>query len=203
MRHFLKPDGSKSAGLASVDGELIVTETEREENVFVRVKDTIEGTGTGYFGLIDKSDTVNWPHEFDEPVHISTMLINIDKGSNVRGSLEIGVIVRVDETDADVEIFDGYYFTENSSSSIYHFQNYAPTQFKTHVADGRLAKVKTNSLITNIAAINTAGGDLVFNGDTFTPSVGDIVLRYTKTAAGTLVYEVQISYHTHLEDTDT
>lgn len=194
MSTALLKNGSNTASITS-DGELMTTATERERTVFVRTGDFVSSPGTIWRGLIDLSDTTNWPHDETGRIDISTLGFGIDKAGNARGSLSLGVITRVDATDADVAIVLTTSFTENDTNSIFQAFNFSPSQIKCSVDGGKLTRILTNEVATNVTAINTSGGDLSFNSLTFTPAVGDIVLRLISTAAGDLTFGVLAGYH--------
>jgi hypothetical protein len=105
------------------------------------------------------------------------------------------VITRVDETDADVAIIAASSFVENDTPSIFQVFNFAPSQLKCSVESGSLTRIKTAETATGVTAINTSGGDLNFDGETFTPAVGDLVARMITTANGDLAFGVLIGYH--------
>lgn len=176
-------------------GELQITETEREINVGVMLTDTQSSSATYWYGLIDKSDTTNWPHADAGRIDLSLIRINVDKQNNGTGEISIGVITRVDGTDADIEFVYSASFTQSDSISFVHDMNYAPTQIKCSVVDGSLNRFKSAIAATDVTAINTAGGDLEFNGSTFTPAVGDIVARFIKSGAGTVRFNITAFYH--------
>lgn len=176
-------------------GEMFSTETERETGVFVMLTDSQTTASTYYYGLIDKSDTVNWPHSFSARIDLSVIRVSLDKQSNGTGSFAIGVITRVDGTDADIDFIYNLSFEENDSISANDSLNYSPSQLKCSVSAGELQRIKTSLVSNNVSAINTAGGDLEFNGDTFVPSVGDIVGRLIKTGAGSISFTALVGYH--------
>jgi hypothetical protein len=55
------------------DGELATTSTERERNVYAVYHDDAIVTGNTDFVLIDKDDTVNFPHSDTGRIDISTV----------------------------------------------------------------------------------------------------------------------------------
>lgn len=180
------------------DGELWTTETERENNVHVLMDGGRTTAGTSWYGLIDISDTNGWPHDFAGPVHVSVIYLNLDKAAAARGTLAVGTITRIDGTNADVEFFSGISFTENDSSSINEAANIAPTQLKTNLAGNTLRDFKTSIKATNVTALNT-GTTVQFGsaGPTFTPALGDIVVRLITTTAGNVNFIAGFAYHTH------
>lgn len=180
------------------DGEMWTTATERENNVHVLMNGGRTTAGTTWYGLIDISDTTNWPHSVAGPVHVSVIYLNMDKAGSARGILQVGVVKRIDGTNADVDFFSGISFVENDSSSINEVANLAPTQLKTNLEGGNLRDFKTSVQEANITAINT-GTPLAFGtaGASFTPAVGDIVIKLVTTTAGNVNFFTGFAYHTH------
>lgn len=184
------------------DSELFITETEREKNVAIFNQRSITTNATHWFGMIDLSDTTNWPHDETGRIDLSAVLLATDKALNSRGSLMIGVITRVDDTDADVSFVVGFTFDQNDTESQIITLNLAPTQIKCGVSGGELTRIKTAIKALNVSAINTNGGDLTFaSGITFTPAVGDIVIRIIKSAGGNFNYSATTFYHADASST--
>lgn len=183
---------------ASADGEVFTTNTEREYNVRCALGGTQNIAATNYYGFIDLSDTVNWPHNSTGRIDFSYMAALIDKAASARGTISVGIITRVDGTDADVTFIASSSFLQNDTASVEIIANFAPSQLKCDVVSDKLAHVKTNNIVTNIAAINTAT-PLAFGpgGTTFTPAVGDAVIRITTTTGGDLTWGFSAFYHTH------
>lgn len=182
----------------TTDGELFVTETEREQNVHALMAGAVSTANTYWYGFIDLSDTTNWHHTGTGRIDISVLYLNVDKASAARGSAALGVITRIDETSADVEFIAGHSFIQNASDSIDFAVNIAPTQLKCGVVGGTLNRIKTGVKATGVTAINT-GTTLPFGtgGPTFTPAVGDIVFRLITTTAGDVTFFAELAYHAH------
>lgn len=178
------------------DGELWVTETERERNVEVLLSATITANATAYHGVIDLSDTTNWKHTETGALHVSNIIFNIDKALAARGAINLGVITRIDGTSADISYVGGYSFEENDTASQFIVINLAPTQRKLNVVGGVLANVKTDNLATGVTAINT-GMTLSHGANSFTPAVGDVLLRTVKSAGGNYRFGLALYYHAH------
>lgn len=195
--HCAGVDESGNSVIANitVDRELFTTQTERERNVGILLTDTQTTAQTYYYGLIDKSDTTNWPHGSTGRIDLSIIQLSMDKQSNGTGQISIGVITRVDGTDADIEYVDHLSFEQNDTISVSRNLNFAPTQLKCSVVGGTLNRIKSTVTESNVSSINTAGGDLSFNGETFTPAVGDIIARFIKTGAGSVSFTLNIFYH--------
>lgn len=183
--------------LRTSDGEVWGTNTEKENNVRAALVGSSSALGAIYYGYIDLSDTTNWPHVFTGRIDLSFLTMLVDKGTNGRGQIGIGVLTRVGVTDSDIYFVAGLPFTENDSSSVELSYNFSPSQIKTNIESGHLARVKTNSVILNEPLITTATA-LPFGtgGPTFTPAVGDLVLRINNTG-GSFTWTSSVIYHSH------
>ncbi len=188
----------RTSFMSTDDGEIFITNTEREYNVRCSLSGTQDVIATNYYGFIDLSDTVNWPHIGTSRLDFTSFSLNVDKATSAKGSVAIGIITRIDGTDADVVYILGIGFTQNGSENIFVIQNFSPSQIKTNVTGGKLAQVKTNTVQLNIAAINT-GTPLAFGpgGATFIPAVGDAILTIITTTGGTLSWGLATDYHAH------
>lgn len=180
------------------DKELWITETERENNVHVLLHADISEVGTYYYGFIDKSDIVNWPHSNTGRIDLSILYLSVDKNKAAYGSILIGVITRIDNINSDIEYISGHSFLNNDSASVVEALNLAPTQMKCGVSNGTLDNFKTNIIDENISTINNSGSNnLSFgnNGTTFIPEVGDIVLKIVATTSNDMSIICEAAYH--------
>ncbi len=179
------------------DNQLTTTTDAQEKNVQVILDGNIGAAGTTWEGLIDVSDTDFWPHDLSAGVVIvSDISFQADKLSATKGSVAVGVITRVDGTDADIEIIDQLCFINSGSTFSGLKSAYTPTKLKCDPLGGTLQSVLTNSRVSAVTAINTAGGDLNFGGlKAFVPAVGDVVIRIVVSGgAPNLQYNCSVSY---------
>jgi hypothetical protein len=179
------------------DGELMTTVTERENNVTIRIAGTTVGTGSFWFGLIDLSDTVNWPHANAGRIDVTAIGLNVDKAGTTQGQLGLGVLTRVSAVSSDVEIIGGYSFLNNDTTSFLDIFNLSPAQLKCSVANGRTDRIKTNSLVANVTAINSSSPTLSYGSHTWVPAVGDLVLFLLLTNNSGMSWGASLSYHSH------
>lgn len=182
---------------SSSDNELLTTVTERERNVFTAYSPgAITSDGTTWACLVDLSDTDNWRHDRTGRIDISIINLSIDKSTNCTGSVSIGVITRVDATNGDVTFFAGASFTNSSDNRIVVERNYAPSQLKCGVSGGVTTRIATSAKTANDTGIQTDVPLASFLGaGTVTPAVGDIVIRFVKTAGTTMSPACQLFYH--------
>lgn len=182
---------------ASPDGEVLITETERERNVFSAYgPGAITSDGTTWACLVDLSDTSNWPHDRTGRIDISIINMQVDKTTNCTGSVSLGVITRVDATNADVTLFAGISFNNASETHLEVSRNFAPSQLKCGVSGGVATRIVTTAKLTNDTGIQTDVAMASHRGaGTVTPAVGDIVVRFIKTAGTSMTPAVQVFYH--------
>jgi len=187
----------KNSFLRTVDGEVWTTNTEREYNMRCSLGGSQSIAGTNYYGFIDLSDTVNWPHGSGGRLDFSYVSLFIDKSNAARGSIAIGIITRIDGTSSDITYITLGSFTQNDAPIVNLLANFAPSQLKCEVAEGKLVYVKTNSISLNVAEVNTAT-PIAFGpgGVTFTPAVGDAIIRII-TTGGDVLWGASVFYHSH------
>lgn len=178
---------------ASDDNEVLTTVTERERDVFAALQLT-DVSASGYAGLIDLSDTTTWPHDRTGRIDITSTNFSIDRNSTATGFVRVGVITRVDETDADVAYVSGITFEKSDDRQIIRDRRYSPSQLKCGVVDGALTRILSDFTAENVTAINTGGTLTGPGGNTFTPAVGDIIVGYGRTA-GSYNASVSVTYH--------
>lgn len=184
--------------VSTPDGEMFTTNSERELNARCSLGGTQNTATTSYWGFIDLSDTVNWPHDDTGRIDISYVSLLVDKAATARGTTSLGLITRIDGASADIAYIASASFVQNDSSSIEIIANFAPSQLKCDVVAGTTPHIKTNNIVTGLTAINTST-PLAFGagGATFTPAVGDLILRVVTTTAGDLTWGVSCFYHSH------
>jgi hypothetical protein len=180
----------------TIDGELATTVTERERNVYAVYHDDTVGTGNTDFVLIDKDDTVNFPHGDTGRIDISAINLHLSHSSgNPDGEALLGVITRIDAVDADICWAFVVDFNLPSNTDIKEDFNFAPSQLKFEVAGGCTTRIITNYTSLNDSAFNTATLMPSPRGAaTVIPAVGDIVCRNTN-GAGSMRFFIGAMYH--------
>lgn len=179
------------------DGEIATTNTERERNIHVHYVE-LGITSNRYIMMVDLSDTVNWPHEYTGRVDVSSTeaQINISSVSGATGTLRLGVVTRIDGTDADIIWVDCAIFNKNGATDIERSFNYSPSQLKLGVSGGKLVKSVSNAWSYNVAEINSVTPlDTANDALTAIPAVGDLIL-FLEVSAGTVSFIYDIMYHT-------
>ena len=178
------------------DGELATTVTERERNVYAVVHDDAIGTGNTDWVLVDRDDTTNFPHDDTSRIDISAINIHIAQGSgNPDGEVLIGVITRIDGTDADITWGFAVDFNLPSNTDARENFNFAPSQLKFEVIGGNTTRIISNYSSLAESSINTGVSmDSPRGTATVTPGVGDIILRVANNA-GTMRMFTGVMYH--------
>lgn len=183
-------------GANTTDGEILVTETERERNKLSRYSLSSVGS-TKYVVLVDLSDITNWPHTSTGRIDISFIGVTVDRAANSVGSVRIGVVTRVDATNGDLSYFFEVNFTNAADTFISRSENYAPSQIKCGVsAGGVTTAIVGNDKLTNSTAIQTDVALDSFRGaTTVSPAVGDIIGEFTYTSGTAYGATMRILYH--------
>lgn len=180
------------------DGELYVTETEREINVragYSRASIAADAWAV----LVDLSDDTTWPHDGTGRIDISQISMQVDKSANSVGILQVGVVLRVDATNGDFLPIAGIRFENGTAAAnLIRDISYSPSQIKCGVVAGNTprilaagSKVLNNTGLQSDVAIPSASGNNVI------PAVGDIVVRFVHTSGGAWTGGVGVMYHAH------
>ena len=118
------------------------------------------------------------------------MKVDVEKSAaNTVGEIEIGMITRIDGTDADIDYLYGLQFLKGGADFLSEIMNYAPGQLK--FATDRYI---TNVVETNVVAVNT-GITLDSPNGAITPAVGDVIIKQAWTGPGTYDLDVELLYH--------
>lgn len=181
--------------LVSDDGELIVTSTEKEFDTRI----VIETTGissTSYCIGVDLSDTTNFLHDNSTGrIDITDLKVVVERGSTSVGYIKIGVITRIDGTDADIEYAFVVPFTKSDVRRVLSLNKFSPSQMKFGYSGGSPTKFLTNVSETT-ASVNTGVTlDSVRGASTVTPAVGDIILKHEHTSGNAWDSVVEFFYH--------
>lgn len=177
----------------SDDNEILTTVTERERSVFAAVSSG-DISATAYVGFIDLSNTTDLPHSRDGRIDLCAVYISVDRNSTAAGQVQLGVITRIDGTDCDIEYVQGIGFEKSDDRFLTRDRVFSPNQLKCGVVGGTLNRVASQFAETGVTAINTGGTLTDAGGNTFTPAVGDLVVKWSRTA-GTYSAAVSCFYH--------
>lgn len=167
----------------SADNELLVTTKESQRAHFVAL--SINDIGATEYGiLIDLSDTANYPHNNTGHVNLSAVYINVDRPGSSVGLVQLGVITRIDGTDADIAFVQGVGFEKGSETIINRDRLFSPNRMVCRVESGALTDVATSFITLNDAAVNTGVSLPNALGGTSTPEVGDIIVKFSSLSGG-------------------
>jgi len=155
-------------------------------------------TTSSWAVLIDLSDTVNWPHKNTGAIDLDFVSIQVDKPNATTGSLSVGVVTRVDGTNADITIVRGLSFSNASENSLIRASNFNPFRVKCDVVNGIMPYFPTN---TKLLATTEVQSDVALDSHrgaaTVFPAVGDVLIRFSHTAGTAWVGAVSVFYNSH------
>jgi len=165
-------------------------------------KTTVSHSATGvaadtYYLMIDLDNSGGaWPHQHFVSVDVDhiTASVNFASGTATAGLL-LGVITRVDGTDADVSyLWSINPGVQSANDGIVTTCNFQPSSvtFKTDGA-GNVVGALTSIKESAVAAINT-GTTLNGPGGAITPAVGDVILKADYNA-DTFDWAMTVVYH--------
>ena len=164
--------------------------SERDEPVYVPL--LFSGiTSTQYFGLVDLSDRDTFPHSEVGRIDLHATYFQVDRDTSGAGSVRLGVITRIDGTDADIAYVAGVTFEKSSDRRLNRDRDFRHP-IKLGQSGGALTKALA-VVVENDVNINTSGTVTGPNGITWTPAVGDLIVRCERTA-GAYYGSVSIQY---------
>lgn len=146
--------------------------------------------------MIDRSDVVNWPHKQSDWVEVGLITMSVDRPSNAVGAVEIGVITRIDATNADVTLVFAVLFDHSADRFIVRDVSFFPARIKFKVEEnGSTPFMLGGSRLLNETGLQTDVTIASPRGVNVAPGVGDIVVRFDHKSGGAynatvgLVYE--------------
>ena len=179
----------------SESGELMTSVTERERAKMVSYANS-SISATKYVALVDLSDTTNFPHTQTGRIDFTYWKIAIDRGNTSVGFVRIGVISRIDGTDADIHYLFNVPFDKSDTRRILSINNIGSGQMKFGIDGGVLQDGITNSADTSLAAVNTGVTlDSPRGTSTVTPAVGDIILKLEHSSGNAWSLAFEACYH--------
>lgn len=182
------------------DGELWVTETERENDVWVCYSE--QGINATKYVLMADLDGAQFPHKIqNEPenrLDLTSIYVALDIGVNSDGILHFGIISRVDGTNGDIwYFFNAPFEAGNAAMSNVFALRGVPSQVKADMVNGVLQHGLTNARETNVAAVNTGTAlDSPAGAASVAPGVGDYIVKAERTS-GSFNATIGTFYHSH------
>lgn len=171
----------------TVDGELLTTETERENDVWSQYFASF--SADTYVILISK-DNAAFPHKLQgqngDRIDITSVYYAATMESNTDARILFGVITRIDGTNADIKYCVGVPLLSGGAKEVTVVSlRGVPSQVKADFNGlGVLQHGVTNMSESNVAAVNT-GVTLASPIGNIAPGLGDIVIKYDHTSGGT------------------
>lgn len=179
----------------TTDGEQMTTVTERENDVWVSFGEL--STATFYAVLVSK-DNADFPHknlgQDGDRIDITNIYLILDIDAAASGAIKMGIIKRIDGTNADIDYFMNLPYLGGASKELVIQQlNGVNSQLKCSIDSGSLYHGLTNDGETNVAAVNT-GASLVSPGGNIAPGLGDVVMKYEH-GGGSTNANIFLFYH--------
>jgi len=149
-----------------------------------------------YVLLIDLDNSGGeWPHNYFGSIDVDHIMTTLSFASGTAECvIRVGLITRIDGTDADVSwLINQTAGAQSANDSRTLVANYQPSSVVFKEEGGTSAGALTGVVDTNIAAINT-GVALPSPAGTTTPAVGDVILKY-EYVADTFAAATDVLYH--------
>lgn len=148
--------------------------THRESNYVHLSKNNI-GAETALM-VIDKSDTVNWPHSNTGHIELDYIDVMFDPDTSYAGDITLGFLSNVDDTDGDLNAIHVWHYERQGGMTIDHLTfNLNELSLETAKWFGPTIANNTNFQTD----VNIEGPD---NNVSYPCGDGDLVLLITRTA---------------------
>ena len=150
-------------------------------------------TAPTYALIIDLSDIETFPHRDTGRIDLYSCDIFYDKSNQGVGAVQVGVITRISNTDADITFVRGVSF--NNASANQEPRDRPPLEFplKLGVVDGNTPDFITNFKAANVTAVNSLSGLPNVTGTPIVPEIGDLI-AFFNWSAGTYTAAVSGQY---------
>lgn len=182
--------GSYMTAGITADGELL---TNTRASTRQRQANYVSGiiTSDTYVVLVDLSS-----EDYTNYVNLDNLAVTCNFSSNNSDALvKVGVITRIDGTDADISYLVSIPFSAANANTFVNFvNNYQPSSKRFEVSGGVLTHAATNDVQTSVVAVNT-GITLSSPKGSVTPAVGDVVVFFDR-VANDFSSNVSCVYHT-------
>lgn len=165
--------------------------SERDEPAFAAYQ-AADVAATEYAILVDLSDRVNFPHNDVGRIDLHSAFFLVQKGSNTVGAIQLGVITRIDGTDADISFVQGVSFNSADARSFTRDRLFS-SPLRLGQSGGKLTRVSSSFAVTNETAVNT-GLTLPSAEGNITPALGDLVIRFVHTSGSAFTGTASIQY---------
>jgi hypothetical protein len=155
---------------------------------------------TGYV-LVDLSDTTNFKHIPTGEIHVLGMSVSTERAATGVYDLHLGVIIRVDATNADTKWFE-IVRLETGTDRVVQFYDYTlggrnPEGVNLRVTSGATARFLSNQGLTNSTVFQTDVNLTSPVGSTTPSGLGDLVLYAEEVSGtGTVDFNITLFYET-------
>lgn len=166
------------------------SQSDRDDPVFAAYS-AQDVTATSYAILIDLDDRSGFPHSEIGRIDLYASFLFVDRSSTATGSVQVGVITRVDGTNADISYVQGVSF-DNASDRVISRDRLFTHPLILGQSGGALTRVASGFKETNVTAVNT-GLPLPTPIGTANPAVGDVIVKFLH-SAGTYDAAVSVQY---------
>lgn len=156
-------------------------------------------TADTYVLLVDLDNSGGeWPHVAGIGIDVDHLSLTINfAANNSEAVVRIGIITRVDGTDADITyLFNERVGAANAKDGIALAENFQPSAIRFEQSGGSLVGALSSVKELAVAAVNT-GLALASPAGTTVPAVGDLVMKLDF-IAGNWELDMNMLYHSHL-----
>lgn len=149
-----------------------------------------------YAIIVDLSDTTNFPHSNTGYLVISRLKVALELASNSVGTVKIGVITRINGTNADLDFFFAVPFEKSAVRRVLSINDFSPNRRKLELSGEVPVNFITNVRSDAVAAVNTGAtlGSPRGSG-TVTPAVGDIIAFYDHNSGSAWDALIELDYY--------
>ena len=177
--------------------ELLTNTLASNRSMVVHTRQNV-GTDTTWYMLVDLSDTSGWPHSETTGVVIDCIKVSVIAGASSTGTLDVGVVTRVDGTDGDVTfvIHDDWVGESGGGAGQSVFENstnFSSSGLNATVTGGNLDRMLSSQKVSNDSAINTLTS--LTGVGSAEPGVGDLVFRIENSNESGVDVAVTLNYH--------
>lgn len=179
----------------SADNELLVTTKESQRGLFFAVG-AQDVSATEYRLAVDLNDVLNFPHSNVGRIVFTAVFLTVDKENTAQGLVRIGIVTRIDDTDADIAFIQGVGFEKSGNTSIVRDRIFSPNRIDCKVEGGSLINVATDFKITGVTAVNNLTSLPCFKGGDRPAEVGDAIIEFQHSSGGSFNPSISGFYFT-------
>lgn len=193
---------------AGTEGERLVVQPEAVwcKTVAIIASDLV---GSVFRMLVDKSDTTNYPHLYDNWVSIASEYIRVRRSAtSATGGIAIYVVAAIDGTSATLQPVSYLGFEKGDDLQPRSDRPFSPARTSAKVEGGETPDFLSDGILTTARTVTDGGAtgsipaltsDTTLtgpNGLTGTADVGDLVALFEYTGSGSYNGTIRIDYFT-------